>query len=239
MGAIPTGLREIVGFANPALKRWANNRCAYGAGYDTAGDEELVDAAVLGELGVEGGGEDLALADQGWVAVAAGEDFNAGSNGDDARCADEDHFKRTAGESCFGGDDCGINLAAVGVALDGCVEEAKRALGGGEDFAGEQDSTGAGAEDGLDGAELPQLFKETVLLEKAEHGGGFAAGQHQSVDGGEFAGLADLDWLRAGFCERLRVAGVVALDGEDADARAGRIQRRTVEWVLLDFCFRQ
>ena len=32
-GAVPTGLRRIVGLASPTLKRGANKRCAYGAGF--------------------------------------------------------------------------------------------------------------------------------------------------------------------------------------------------------------
>ena len=32
MSAVPTGLGMNSGFANPTLKRGANNRCAYGAG---------------------------------------------------------------------------------------------------------------------------------------------------------------------------------------------------------------
>ena len=85
---------------------------------------------------MKGGGEDLALADQGREAVAAGEDFNAWTGGDDARGADEDHFQRSTREGGFLGDDGGVDLAAVGVPLDGCVQKAQRALRRIEDLPG-------------------------------------------------------------------------------------------------------
>ena len=40
LSTVPTGLRGIAGIANPALKRGANNHCAYGAGEEVAGGEE-------------------------------------------------------------------------------------------------------------------------------------------------------------------------------------------------------
>jgi hypothetical protein len=111
--------------------------------------EELVDAGVGGEFGVEGGGEQAALADEGRGTVAGGEGFNAGADARDARGADEDHLERAAGEGGVGGEDGGVVLAAVGVALDGDVEDGEGFLCGVGDFFGEEDAAGAGAEDGL------------------------------------------------------------------------------------------
>ena len=65
----------------------------------------------------------------------------------DARGADEDHLQRAAGEGGLRGEDGGVDLAAVGVALDGDVECAERALRRVFD-CGEQDGSGAGAEGG-------------------------------------------------------------------------------------------
>ena len=65
-------------------------------------EEELVDAGVVGELGVEGGGEDVAGADEGGVAVAGGEGLDAGAGAGDAGGADEDHLDGAAGEGGFG-----------------------------------------------------------------------------------------------------------------------------------------
>ena len=61
-----------------------------------------MDAGVGGEFRVEGGGEEMAGADQGGVAVAGGEGFDGGAGAGDARGADEDHLERAAGERGFG-----------------------------------------------------------------------------------------------------------------------------------------
>jgi hypothetical protein len=70
----------------------------------------------------------------------------------------------------------------------------------------------------------PQNFckvsKKLCLFEEFEHGGGFAAGQHEAVQAGKLLGLAHFDRSCAGLGERLRMAGEVALDGQDADARS-------------------
>ena len=70
----------------------------------------------------------MAGANQGREAVAGGEDFDARAGEADARCADEDHLQRAAGECGFGGEDRGVDLAAVGVAFDGDIEGGERAL---------------------------------------------------------------------------------------------------------------
>jgi len=172
---------------------------------------------------VECGGEDVAGADEGGEAVAGGEGFDGGAGAGDARSADEDHLQRRAGERSGRGEDGGVDLAAVGVALDGDVERGERALGGGFDARGEQDGTGAGAEGGR-GADVGlQQFEEAVAVEEAEHGGGFAAGHDEAVQGVEFGGDADETRGCAEGGEGADVGVVCALQGEDADERrAGR-----------------
>ena len=135
----------------------------------------------------------------------------------DAGGADEDHFERAAGELRFAGLDGGVDLAAVGVALDGGVEDAEALLRRVRDFGGEQDASGAGAEGGLGADEVLEGGEEAVALEKFEEGGGFAAGDDEAVDCGELLGFADEDGLGAGFAQGLGVGVVVALEGEDAD----------------------
>jgi hypothetical protein len=56
-----------------------------------------------------------------------------------------------------------------------------------------------------------------LLLKESEHGGGFAAGKDQAVEGGQLVWLANLDRVGAGIGKGFGVGGVVALDGEDAD----------------------
>ena len=148
-------------------------------------EEELVDAGVVGELGVEGGGEDVAGADEGGEAVAGGEGLDRGAGAGDARGADEDHFERAAGEGGVGGEDGGVDLAAVGVALDGDVEGGEGALRRMLDLGGEQDGAGAGGE-GWGGLDVGlQDFKKAIALEESEHGGGFAAGHNEAIETGE------------------------------------------------------
>ena len=181
-------------------------------------DEALVDAAVGGELGVERGGQDVALLDEDGEAVAFGENGDAVAGFHNAWGANIDHFEGTAGELGVGGLNSGVDLAAVSVALDGGVEDAEALLRRVRDFRGEEDASGAGSEGGLGADEVLKRGEEAIALEKFQESGGFAAGDDEAVDGGEFFGLADEDGFRAGFAEGLGVRVVVALEGEDAYA---------------------
>jgi hypothetical protein len=184
--------------------------------------EALVDSAVLGEFGMEGGGHDVSLFDEDGEAVAFGEDLDTVAGFHDAWRADVDHFERAARELRFAGLDGGVDLAAVGIALDGDVEDAEAFLVGVGDFGGEEDASGAGAEGGFGPDKGAEGVEEAAAFEKFEEGGGFAAGNDETVDVGELFGLADEDGLGSGFAERLSVGIVVALEGEYANA--GRIE---------------
>lgn len=184
-----------------------------------------MDAAVGAELGVEGGGHEVTLADEGGEAFALGEDLDGGTGAGDAGGADEDHLERTAGKGSLGGEDGGVDLASVGVALDDGVEEAEGTLGRMENFASEQDGSGTCAEDGFGLAEQLEGVEEAAALEEFEHGGGFAAGEDEAFEG--VRGWAVEAEVLGGFDERgdgaavgegLGVGGVVALEGEDAYA---------------------
>ena len=109
-------------------------------------NEELVDSAVGGELGMEGCGHGFALANEDGEAFAFGEDFDLGTSRDDARGADEDGFERATWQCCVEGEDGGVALGSVGVAFDSYIEDAEAGLVGVTDFAGEEDGAGAGAE---------------------------------------------------------------------------------------------
>lgn len=54
--------------------------------------EELVDAGVGAEFGVEGGGEEMTFADEDREVVAGGEGFDLRAGVGDAGSADEDHL---------------------------------------------------------------------------------------------------------------------------------------------------
>ena len=145
-------------------------------------EEELVHAQVGAEFGMEGGGQEMAFADEDREAVAAGEGFDVGSCVRDARGADEDHLEWAAWEFCWLGEDGGVDLAAVSVALDGDVEGGERFLRGVFYIFCEEDRSGAGAEgwsgcdEGLEGVE------EASTLEEFKERGGFAAGDDEAVE---------------------------------------------------------
>jgi hypothetical protein len=190
-----------------------------------------VDAGVGGELGVEGGGEEVAFADQDGSTVPGGEGFDGGAGAGDAGGANEDHLERRSGQAGGRGEDDGVVLAAVGVALDGDVEGAQGSLRGIGHVFGEQDGAGAGAEggggldEGLEGGE------EVIALEELEHGGGLAAGHDEAVDlssffsafgTGEVFGKADELRGSSEGGEDFGVGFVGALQGEDTDGQRCR-----------------
>jgi hypothetical protein len=94
------------------------------------------------------------------------------------------------------------------------------------DLAGQQNGSRTGTEYGLLPAKLKKGFKEPTALEELEHGGRFAARKNEAIKPGKLFGVADLDGLGAGICERPSVGGVIPLKGEYADARAESLWRR-------------
>ena len=169
---------------------------AAGGGADEV-DEETVNAAVGGEFGVKRGGEKVALTDEHRRTLAAGKYLNTGAGADDFWGTNEYHFERSAGKGGLSGEDCGINLAAIGVALNGRIQQAKRALRRVDDLASEQDCSRAGAEGGMGSAKGPQGFKEVLFFKEAEDGGGFAAGQNYAVETDKLVRLTHFHGLRA------------------------------------------
>src|ERR1700723_2856787 len=168
---------------------------------------------------MEGGGEEMALADEDREAVAGGEGFYVGAGAGDAGGADEDHLQWSAFEFGRGGEDGGGDLAAVGVGLycDGHGRE-----GGRRGLLGVFGEGGGGVE-------------ELVALKEFEHGGGLAAGDDEAVDGwlavegGEFAGGADELGRDTEGLQGFGVGLVGALQGEDADGQ-GPVE---LCWLLL------
>lgn len=166
-------------------------------------------------------GHEFSLSDKYWEAVAAGQYLNLGTGLDNARGANENHFKRFAGKRRWRDEDAGVNLAPVSVSFHDRVERAQAALNGIAHVAREQDSAGAGAERGVGVNEFFQTIKEVAALKESEHRGGLATGKDEAVDQIEFVGIADRHGGSAGFREGGGVGGVIALDGEDTDT--GRI----------------
>ena len=124
-------------------------------------------------------------------SLAGGEGFDVFAGPGDAGGADEDHLERAAGEFGFGVQDGGVDLAAVGVALDGDVEGSEGLLGRVGDVLCEQDDSGAGPEGRGLVNEVFENVEEAALLEELEHGGGLAAGHDEAVDSFEVGGEAN------------------------------------------------
>ena len=164
---------------------------------------------------MEGGGEDVAFANEDREVVAGGEGFDFGAGAGDARGSDEDHFEWTAGEFCRLGKDGGVDLAAVGVALDGDVEGGERFLRRVLYVFCEEDCTGAGAKGWGGGDEGFESGEEAVALEEFEEGGGFAAGDDEAIEVFEFGRCADEFGRDAERGEGFRVGLKCTLQGKD------------------------
>src|SRR5580700_10192877 len=133
----------------------------------------------------------MAFADENREAVAGGEDLDVGAGVGDAGGSDEDHLEWAAFEGCRGGEDGGVDLAAVGVALDGDVECCEGFLRGVFYVFREEDRAGAGAEGRGGFDEGFERIEEAVALQEFEERGGLAARDDEAVEVGEFGWGAD------------------------------------------------
>jgi hypothetical protein len=154
-------------------------------------EEKLVDAKVGTEFGVEGSGEEMAFANQDGKAIAGGQGFNLRTGVGDAWGANEDHLERTALECCRNGEDAGVDLATVGVALDRDVECGEGFLGGILYVFCEKDRAGTSAKGWRAFDEGLESVEEAITLEKFEEGGGLASRDDEAVDIDEFLRSAD------------------------------------------------
>src|SRR5438477_9944943 len=91
-------------------KRWAARSAELLAmALADGAEEELVDTWVGAEFGVEGGGEEMAFADEDGKAVAAGEGVDPGAGRGDAGGSDEDHLEGAAFGGCRSGENRGVD----------------------------------------------------------------------------------------------------------------------------------
>lgn len=188
-------------------------------------EKELVDAGVRAEFGVEGGREEMAFANEDRKVVTGGEGFNVGAGMNDAGSADEDHLEWAAFEFCGLGEDGRVDLAAVGVALDGDIQGGEGFLRGVLYVFGEEDCAGACAEGGRGFDEGLKGVEETTALEEFKEGSGFAAGNDETIEISEFGWSADEFCGHAEAGEGFGMGFECALQGEDADGdRAGGLR---------------
>ena len=176
-----------------------------------------MDAGVGRELGMKGGGEQVAFFDQNGRAIAGSEDLNVGTDPGDARRADEDHLERTAGKGGRGRENGGVDLPTIGVALDRDVEGAEGSLSWVLDVLRKQDAAGAGSEGGMVADEVGEGIVESVAFQVSQEGGGLAAGDDEAVEAGELIRAADEYHFSSELTEHggMNVKG--ALKRQDAD----------------------
>jgi hypothetical protein len=186
------------------------------------------------KFGMEGGGEEMPFADQDGKAVAAGQGFNLRSGVGDARGANEDHLERAALERCRDGEDAGVDLAAVGVALDRDVEGGEGFLCGVFYILCEQDRARTSAEGWRGFNERLESVEEAIALEEFEKGGGLASRDDEAVDIGEFVRGADELRRYGESSERFGVGLKCPLQGEHTYSKRSVGLRRGFH--VLWFC---
>lgn len=140
--------------------------------------EIAMDGEGIGEFGMEAASEEVTLPKQYGIFSMAGEDVNLGGAFDHPRSADEasiDHFLIPQGDGRLEG----IDLSAIGVALDGDVDGAEGALIASLDAFGEQNHSRTGAENGFRLNKRLQTDAEVGIREVVEHGGGLSSGNDE------------------------------------------------------------
>src|SRR4051794_14198249 len=192
--------------------------------------EEPVEARLAGHLRMEGGGEDVPLADRDDPAVLElGQDVDVGTRSLDDRRSDEDRVDGLVAEERHRHVGLErVELASEGVAADGDVEQRQDRIVAIGDLAREDDHPGTGPEHrGAGPGELEDRLLEAPAVDQAAHRRRLATGQDQSIETLEIGRQPNLDGLHADRAERRNVLRKVTLDCEDADPR-GRPPRRAL-----------
>ena len=154
-------------------------------------EEEFVDARVARQLRMEGGSEEVALADENRCSIACRQSLDARAGAGDAWGADEDHLDRVAGDGSRFDDDGRVNLTSVGVALHGDVKGREGGLRGVQDFVGQQDDPGTGAEGRRRADEVVEDGEEAIAFEMLEEGCRLTAGDDEAVEAFQLVWTAD------------------------------------------------
>lgn len=184
-------------------------------------NEVAVEAEIVGQFGVEGGGQQGAIAHGDGFAVECHEDVDVVGDAANAWGADKDGV--IGGGSQLGCGDVGlegVDLATEGVAVDGHGEQVEGGPVEAVGVVGKEDGPGAGPPEGK--AILPETsdrFVQVVGEEEAGDGGAFAAGDDEAVEPIELVGVADFTGVDVEGTQTDGVLAEVALEGEDADGR--------------------
>src|SRR5918995_2340222 len=190
-------------------------------GRRAGGHEQGVDAAVVGELRVERDREDRSVPDRDRMTVDLGEDLHLRPVLFHPWSPDEDRSQGLLPQAL----DRQIlletlELAAEGVAAAGVVGERQVVA-----VADDHPRAAAQNRPARLGVRANRSV-EAVALEAHRDRGGLPAGNHQAVEIGELFRGPDLGCLRSQGLQRPSVRLEVALDGEDANAKAALAQIR-------------
>jgi hypothetical protein len=170
--------------------------------------EYRVEARVVGQLRVEGAGEDRAFADRHRVALPGREDLDPLPGPLHPRCPDEERAQGLL----TGAGDLEVGLKALQLPAEGVA--ARRRVDKAEVLGVADDQAGARAED-----RPPRLVVGAQCGLEARGGdqladrGRLAAGDDQPVETLQMLGRTDLDRVRAEPAQGLRVRLEVTLQG--------------------------
>ncbi len=168
---------------------------------------------------MESGAEEIFLAHEDRPVFEAGEHLHAAPRaGDDGR-PDEDGAQRVGPEG--GRVQVGLeafDLGAVGVAVDGEVEDAETGLVVARDLGGQDDESGAASVDGkIVFEEIRERIEQPEADQQFADGRAFAAGKDEAVQALKLRGEAHRPPLGAALGQRGQVPLEVALKREDSD----------------------
>jgi len=173
----------------------------------------LMDGRVSSEFRVEGGGEDAIFLDERGSAIEFGKYGNAGGDAFDDGSTDEDHLERIFFESGGAKENIAGELAAVGVAENGHVEEAEGRLLGVLDMSGEKDRASTSAEDGaVRGSKFTDRLEKPFLAEELKLRCAFPAGKNQGIGLAQIGDGADFERGSAESREHRRMGSEVTLN---------------------------
>ena len=192
---------------------------------------------VIGQLGMEGGGEDVPLPHGNGEPVDPGEYLHAGADLFNERRSDEHGFEgrlirwiavRCGERAQLQRSREAVDLPPEGVPAHGSVQEADARLSGMiEDVRAEQDKPRTRAEYGHPAPDqLAHTVHHAPFDKELAHDRAFAAGKHEAGETFEVFPRADFHGFGSAETERADVFSEGPLNGQHADARSGRCGHR-------------
>src|SRR6516225_1391622 len=163
------------------------------------------------------------LFDQHRITIVARQHLDPRSCMTNDRCPNEHRFEGPGSDSAFKFGfrrepcDAAVDLPAVGVALHVEIYQPEALLLRTGHMPGHQDGPGTGSEDRLAVAEGYERLEQPLVAHQLEHGGAFAAGDHQPGNLIELAGFAHVDRLRPQPLQHRPMSGEIPLQGKYSD----------------------